>query len=196
LVDGPVWTLNPEFQCYLLALLCGLLGVFRRPWLWVTLGAVAATIYILHACGISFRIGDGKDLYQDIVRFSMAFIAGGTLRIFSIGRQRNIAVALTCLVVLAVAMFDRRFAEPALAACGGYLMIAIGYARLPFLARFNRLPDASYGTYLYGWPIQKLLLLHLPGLTPLQLFALALPLAWVAGTISWYLVERPALSFR
>lgn len=195
-VNGPVWTLNPEFQCYLLVLFFGLLGIIRRPWLYVALGATLAAIYILHFSGVSIRIDRGKDIYQDIVRFMMVFIAGGAFQILTIGKQPNLAVVLACIVVLTLAMFDRRFAEPALATCGGYLILAMGYVRSPFLARFRQLPDASYGTYLYGWPIQKLLLFYFPLLTPLALFGIALPMAWVAGTISWYLIERPALTLR
>jgi peptidoglycan/LPS O-acetylase OafA/YrhL len=61
--------------------------------------------------------------------------------------------------------------------------------------RLPRLPDVSYGTYLYGWPIEKLL--QWWGVTePLIIFALALPLAFVAGYLSHRYVERPAMTWR
>jgi peptidoglycan/LPS O-acetylase OafA/YrhL len=58
--------------------------------------------------------------------------------------------------------------------------------------RLPRLPDVSYGTYLYGWPIQKLL--QWWGVAePLALFVLALPLALGAGYLSHRFIERPAM---
>jgi peptidoglycan/LPS O-acetylase OafA/YrhL len=57
-----------------------------------------------------------------------------------------------------------------------------------------RTPDVSYGTYLYGWPIEKLL--EWWGVTePLVLFALALPLALGAGYLSHRFVEAPAMAW-
>ena len=64
------------------------------------------------------------------------------------------------------------------------------------LAKFRKLPNISYETDLYGWPIQKLLLLYFGGLDPLPLFCMALPLAWLAGAGSWYYVEKSALALR
>jgi peptidoglycan/LPS O-acetylase OafA/YrhL len=56
----------------------------------------------------------------------------------------------------------------------------------------NRLPDMSYGTYLYGWPLQ--LLVMKAGVSgPWALFAVTLPLACFAGYLSHRFVERPAM---
>jgi peptidoglycan/LPS O-acetylase OafA/YrhL len=61
--------------------------------------------------------------------------------------------------------------------------------------RLPRAPDISYGTYLYGWPIEKLL--QWWGVAdPLILFVLALPLAYGAGYLSHRFVERPAMTWR
>jgi peptidoglycan/LPS O-acetylase OafA/YrhL len=73
----------------------------------------------------------------------------------------------------------------------GGILTALPLPALPL----PKLPDVSYGTYLYGWPIEKLL--QWWGVTePLILFALALPLAFVAGYLSHRFVERPAMTWR
>jgi peptidoglycan/LPS O-acetylase OafA/YrhL len=57
-----------------------------------------------------------------------------------------------------------------------------------------RVPDISYGTYLYGWPIQGCLLMA--GVRdPRLMLALALPLALCAGWLSFRFVERPAMEW-
>ncbi len=63
---------------------------------------------------------------------------------------------------------------------------------LRFPALDWRFPDISYGVYLYGWPIQKLLTWW--GVSnPFALFILALPIAMGLGWLSFRFVERPAM---
>jgi peptidoglycan/LPS O-acetylase OafA/YrhL len=59
------------------------------------------------------------------------------------------------------------------------------------LHRFGRFGDFSYGTYLYAYPIEQLLVkyAHHP-LRPLVLFAYATPLTLMCAVASWYGVER------
>lgn len=55
--------------------------------------------------------------------------------------------------------------------------------------------DISYGTYLWGYPIQQVLMTA-HAWTPLELAALSVPLAWAAGWLSWRMVERHFLADR
>jgi peptidoglycan/LPS O-acetylase OafA/YrhL len=88
------------------------------------------------------------------------------------------------------------WSELFLASIGGYVILYAAMKRSVLLSCFNRLPDVSYGVYLYGWPIQKLFLWYIPTLSPLMLFALSAPAAVVLGSVSWYLIEKPALRFK
>ena len=63
------------------------------------------------------------------------------------------------------------------------------------LNAINRRNDIFYGISHYAWPIQKLLILYVPGITRMALTAVALPLA-VAGYLSWHLVEKVAIGAR
>lgn len=54
--------------------------------------------------------------------------------------------------------------------------------RIPF--------DVSYGTFLWGFPIQQLLSQYLPNITGWGHVMIAMLLAILAGTISWLLVEK------
>jgi peptidoglycan/LPS O-acetylase OafA/YrhL len=58
------------------------------------------------------------------------------------------------------------------------------------------MPDASYGLYLYGWPVSKLLAWYWPAIAPAVLVALTLPFAYGLGRLSWALIERPALAWK
>lgn len=50
--------------------------------------------------------------------------------------------------------------------------------------------DISYGLYLYGWPIQKLILWYWPDVSSIMLSLSALLLAGVVGWLSFVLVEK------
>jgi peptidoglycan/LPS O-acetylase OafA/YrhL len=81
--------------------------------------------------------------------------------------------------------------------CGAYLLMGLAY--LPWLHPLNlgRFGDFSYGTYLYAYPIQQLLILRAHGnISPWLLFAEATPLTLVVGALSWFLVERHFLQRR
>jgi peptidoglycan/LPS O-acetylase OafA/YrhL len=56
--------------------------------------------------------------------------------------------------------------------------------------------DYSYGIYLWAYPVQQCLIAVLPGMTPLRLFAAALPITFVLAVASWHLIESQALAFK
>ncbi len=53
--------------------------------------------------------------------------------------------------------------------------------------------DASYGVYIWAFPIQQALVQEIDGLGPWGVIALATPVVWVLAMLSWHFVERPAL---
>jgi peptidoglycan/LPS O-acetylase OafA/YrhL len=66
--------------------------------------------------------------------------------------------------------------------------------RLPTL---DRLGDVSYGTYLYGWPMEQVMN-HALGQysTPWTVLALSLPASLLLGWLSWHLLEKRALRLK
>ncbi len=69
-------------------------------------------------------------------------------------------------------------------------MFAAGLAR-PILPP---IPDVSYGVFLYGWPVEKLVIWW--GVTnPWAAFAVALPMTLAVGYLSHRFVEKPAMDF-
>ena len=61
----------------------------------------------------------------------------------------------------------------------------------------NGWDDVSYGTYLYGWPVEMCVRAAVgPGWTGYALAAMALPPALAVGWLSWRFVERPALELK
>ena len=60
----------------------------------------------------------------------------------------------------------------------------------PCVAGFGNRVDISYGTYLYSFPIQQLIMTALPKATPWLVLVLSLPASLLVGFESWHLVEK------
>lgn len=198
-VNGAMWTIEYEFRCYLLAALCGMLGLLKKRQLWLGLSVVA--LFLSVAPSITSRIsfpGAVRLLVNpaDMARFVSFFCAGGSFYLFHdrIRYRTSWGVAAVCILV--ACMFHPKSATLGLATLGGYVLFWFGFAPLPLLKRFRTYPDISYGVYLYGWPIQKLLLWYWPSTSLWLLVPLTCILCCCCGLLSWHLVERPCLRLK
>ncbi|MEI9982829.1 MAG: hypothetical protein WDN69_06215 [Aliidongia sp.] len=62
---------------------------------------------------------------------------------------------------------------------------------------FARIGDYSYGLYIYGYAIQQTYAYLFPSHRIWWLnVAVSLPIAFVCATLSWHLIEKPALDNR
>ena len=99
------------------------------------------------------------------------------------------------MILLMAGLFNKATAETAVATMGGYLMLVLGYTPFKFNLP-NVFPDISYGVYLYGWPVQSLILLTGLVRSPIVLFAFSALGAVACGIASWYLVEKPFMKLK
>ena len=197
LVNGALWTIQYEFACYLLVLVLGASGLLNRHRVLTLLWAAALL------CFAAFRItrmhdprtgaiDDGGHILP-MIRFLPMFLSGaciyhGQLHQYAPPKWLLAVTAITLLIGLS----GKVTAEIAVASVGAYLLIWCGHIPLN-LNLLRRLPDISYGVYLYGWPLQKLVIASKLVHTPVSVFVLSWGLALLAGFTSWHLIEAPAL---
>jgi peptidoglycan/LPS O-acetylase OafA/YrhL len=72
-------------------------------------------------------------------------------------------------------------------------VVAIGQIEI---VRNWRLPDWSYGFYLWAWPVQQCLVEKFPSMSPVRMVVMSTLCTLPAAALSWILVERPFLSLR
>ena len=183
-VNGSLWSLGPEFVCYLCVLALGLaLARFPRARALVLTGLFIA-VYFVTPEPLHFIVG------------SMAFFGVGSL-IASLQMPLPLWPAVPALAVWIVA---GSLFEPLSVPLGWlvvpYALVALGTRSTPVLRRFGRFGDVSYGTYLWGFVVQQTVNV-VCGILPLWLDLLVVvPLTLGIAWISWHVVEKRALALK
>lgn len=188
---GTVWTLKYEVLCYLGVLAAALCGLLRSRWpaLLLAAGLALALAWVGAARGAEVPKG-----VETALRLPMIFSAGACLYLWR-GRLRVSGAALACLAVGALALARTPAYPPLLflAEAYGAVWLALGPMARP---AFDPKADLSYGIYLYGWPVQQSLHALWPEPPGLALLLPALALTLPLAALSWYGIERPALSLK
>jgi peptidoglycan/LPS O-acetylase OafA/YrhL len=177
LVNGSLWTLYPEFLCYLALALTP-----RRYLAVVPLAIVIAGLYnlTLGATGAGLLSTEGV---------SVPFAAGCLIRIW---RVPTGAVASAAAGAVAVALMLTGHFVP-----WGLPFLALAVIGLGIALPVRWKTDVSYGVYLYAFPVSQLVAaagLNGLGYGPYVAVvgAVVLPLSLA----SWWLIESPALRLK
>jgi peptidoglycan/LPS O-acetylase OafA/YrhL len=123
-----------------------------------------------------------------------AFFLAGML-LYSMRDRERLSIPVA---VGAIAIWLFTFGTPlmvvASAAALPYVLLVLAYRTPRSFKRLVSFGDVSYGLYIYAFPVQQLTALTFgDSVSPLVIFAIALPVSWGLGLASWRLVERPAL---
>ncbi|MCL9998908.1 MAG: acyltransferase [Erythrobacter sp.] len=188
-INGPIWTLNFEWMCYLL--LAGLAAVKVLARRWLFLG-----IYVLAMLALFF--GPDPAAAGDAWRRTFMFLflfgyfgAGVLLYLFNDVVRWSPWLMLAALAVLTgvyATPFDYIFA-PILTA---YLVVGIGLIRFPETPLTTGV-DLSYGVYLSHSVILMVLMNVYPFQSWPALFAVCLALSYATAFLTWRFVESPGL---
>ena len=178
-VNGSLWTLYYEVVCYGVLAFAGLCGLFHKgrfPAFLVAFGMV----YL----AIALELLPIRDAYAYL---SLPFVFGMAVYHYRESVPLGWPLALGLLLLAIIVPSDATWS------------IALGYGALWFgatakrLRFYNRFGDYSYGTYIFAWPVQQLIALSVPGILPLAMMLIALPVVWGLGVLSWHFVEHPAM---
>ncbi|WP_309607217.1 acyltransferase [Phenylobacterium sp.] len=200
-LNGSMWSISYEFRCYIGVAICGVLGLYRTPrlFLLLTLGVFAAMLAFnlppLAGLQASDRFVGVLGEPRVALRLAAAFMAGTCFKLFA--KRYDGRVAALCAVIAVALQFVPLIAEPALIVLGGYgLFWAVFEWDWKLLRTLNAKDDISYGVYLYAWPIGALLIWYWRDIPLPALMMLTLAGSVVSGAISWFLLEKPALRLK
>lgn len=186
-VNGPLWSLPVEVFAYVCLFVLAISGLAARRGM-VTFVAVASLVwaawwvpntspgvgaaYVVSA----FAVGAAAFSWRD--RIVLAW---------------PVALALVPVCVLAgLGPTSVRVVVWTVAAV--YLCYWFAYAAPPVGRGLTRFGDASYGVYIWAFPVQQTIIQVVgPDISPWTVLVVATAIVWLLAIASWRLIERPAL---
>jgi peptidoglycan/LPS O-acetylase OafA/YrhL len=186
-INGSLWTIPIEVRCYLALLLLGSIGLARKPNL-TTIGLIAFGTYY-------FAFSPDPTHYQ--FHFGLFFFAGAWLDLFRKEWESRATSVFAMICLLASGIYFAGAPRVALLVWIVSASVFAGSRSTPFVNRFGRFGDISYGIYVYAFAVQQTVLWLVGKQYP---FMAGLWLAAVATTVcallSWHLIEGPALRLK
>jgi peptidoglycan/LPS O-acetylase OafA/YrhL len=196
LVNGAMWSISYEFLCYLLILGLGLTGAIKSKQRWLLASSAILFVYIYRQTGNDFRLGQIHfALNNPIIFLSILFLAGSAFYLFRKHIPYNILGLMICSIGFIFCMFSKNLVVLGTASFGAYALFSLAFKHSHVFERLRPKTDVSYGVYLYGWPVQQILLEYLPDHHPLLSAILALSICFILGKVSWTLLEKPAMNW-
>ena len=189
--SAPLWTLRYEVLAYIGA---GVLVLSPLPWTRRT----ALILYLATTLGHALLSGAGQDLSGLLTasaRLSAPFALG--MLIHALRHSWPVspwpaAAAVGVWWLAGASPLAEPFLNLALAA--GLFWIA--FAPLGGLPTWHRMPDWSYGVYIWHYPVMQAVLVAKPGAGPVETGLAALVVTMPVAAASWHFVERPSLSLK
>jgi peptidoglycan/LPS O-acetylase OafA/YrhL len=186
--NGSIWSILIEVRLYLVLAVLYVLGVLRSPAVFNALFFVALVLLWKHPEWLpDFAAG------RTNAHVCFLFAVGSFLQL------NKEHVPLSPLPVLATLMLCAMFVGTDAFAYTYTMLVITIFLAVSFGTRFawmDRIGDYSYGVYLYGWPVQQLVVHAVPQISAMANATISIAICLVLGAISWHLVERPMLRRR
>jgi peptidoglycan/LPS O-acetylase OafA/YrhL len=187
-INGSLWTLPAEVRAYALLAIFGLLGLLDRlPRL---LLALLIGFWLVVFEGFRIPLVGVSDTLPMLGYFALGAVAWAARHALILDGR----VVISLLIATAIGRESGAYAYLfALSLSYTCLWFAYGPRRL---LGFNRFGDYSYGVYLWGFPMQQLVVNVIPSATPTLITLVAWPTALGCAMLSWHAIEKPTMQWR
>lgn len=195
-INGSLWSLPLEVFMYLTIMCIGVMSLFKKKFLFPTIFILCYFLITFYFVGPNF-----KDLFlfmpaYHLARLGFAFLIASALFIYRDKIPLSLPIFLTALafyfmgLLSSYTIFMNLLTLP-------YIVLYIAYAKIPYINKFGKYGDFSYGIYIYAFPIQQTIaLFYLNNLNFLTYTTLSIILTLIAAITSYHLIEKPALNLK
>lgn len=207
-VNGSLWTLRYTFTCYLSI---AVLGIFRLLNKYVILLMFILSLFFNLSFVPIFHPGEHVWLHPLVWKITEScylsihlvskyfcyFYAGAVFYMYKNSIVYNYKYLLASIIIIIVSCMYGQQLNILLPLFGTYIIFYIAFGKNIKLHNFGKYGDFSYGIYIYGFLIQQLVIMAFHGKMSNTLnFLISLPIAIICGVLSYYLVEKPCMSFK
>jgi peptidoglycan/LPS O-acetylase OafA/YrhL len=199
MIDGTLWTIRYEFDCYVLVAILWALGLLRRGPVAIILALLLAA-FALESHGLisipSVTYGIPAIFISspnNWPRLFGYFFMGSAFYLWRDAIPKSTMLFVVSALALVIGL-RLGAADLVLMGFGTYVVFFLALSVDASLRLFGRKVDLSYGIYLFGFPIQQLIVAYShQTVTPIPLFLISLPITCLVAYISWHFIEAPSL---
>ena len=185
-VNGQLWTIPVELECYIVLTVLALARCHRHRWLMLCASAVALV-------ALEGRVLLSMSEPWDSRLLLLCFLCGVTCYLYRDHVRLSPAGALLAVAATVFCMSSQRWYYLECLPLT-YLTVCLGLLN-PTKSKFLESGDYSYGLFLYGYPLQQVLVAWVPAAREWYWNALlAVPLALVFSMLSWHLIEKRVMA--
>jgi peptidoglycan/LPS O-acetylase OafA/YrhL len=197
-VNGSLWTLPIEFAMYLAVMGLAMLGLMRRGWCLVGPVMVLVGQFVLMPRYFpELRVFCGLTL-PEAFHLAWVFLLGSLAYVYRDRIVLDRRIFWAVMVGIGLSFRHGAWGEFLFTLLLPYAIFYLAFLDVEWPKKLTRRGDVSYGFYVYAFPFQQALVQHF-GMTGLNFYvyvAAASVLTFVAATLSWRYVEKPALRLK
>jgi peptidoglycan/LPS O-acetylase OafA/YrhL len=188
-MNGSLWTIPREVQCYVALALVGAVGLLTRKRLLLAMFGAGVLAHLFWPAGFLPFLDPLRPL-------AISFFAGVLLflfrdRVFLSWPLALVAIALTFLTV------SGPLKELATQLTAAYVILVLGIlVPAGWKAFSSKMPDYSFGVYIYAFFVQQVLIATGLATTPVANMMATLVLTLPLAALSWHFIEKPALALK
>lgn len=194
-VNGSLWCLPLEVLGYALVTLVGMLGISRRRPLIFLVAVPFGALLVLHVNKLVELPGTMLLLPTNPLLQYLAIYAMGIAAWLYRDRIPLSWWGVVACVAIEFFVYPSPIADITRAVTVPYAVLTVGTKLPSWLCLPNWLTVASFGVFLYGFPVEQTLV-WLGAEHPWQVIGVGVPIAVLLGLGSWHLVEKHALRLR
>jgi peptidoglycan/LPS O-acetylase OafA/YrhL len=187
-LNDPIWTLPYEVWCYVVLALLFVAGA-RLARILILAAALAASVAWGLSADAEFHIGPLEGF--DFFRLASYFLAGAAVAVAWPWMKRN-AVAIGAVALISVFVVRAALPDDTVLHALTLAAAVVGLGSSTAMAWFARGGDASYGIYVFAWPVQQFSQMLVGGFWPSMLVAFAVTAA--LGYATWHGFEKHAIA--
>jgi len=195
-INGSLWTICYEFSFYVLLSVLLIIINKRRlvSILLFLLFLIMVILYNFFDIWLNQISKFGISGYH-FINLGTFFIGGSFLASLKIEdfKYKSFILIVTSIFLIIILYFNLYNVSKHLVLT--ILIILIGLMPLKYITSFGEMGDASYGIYIYGFPIQQTLM-YFFNLNLFTLMFYSILISTFFGYLSWHLIEKRVLSYK